>query len=227
MKKNRTDKRSRSTKRRLALAQEDCLSFHRLEDRNMLASVTVSNATDLTNADTSSINALTANDGGDGISLREAITASNNTTGDDTITFDSSVFTGGANSLIRLTQGELEITETLTIDASMATDVTITGDANGDDVTLPGTFITDVDASIGSDVFDRNGLLNDNSRIINFSVTTGDLTLSDVTITGGRTTGSNGTTDSGGGISLLSQGFFETNLRLTNSAVSGKLDRGR
>ena len=139
MKKNHTAKRSQSRKRQVALTQVNALDFQRLEERQLLAGIVVSNATDLSNADTSSITALIANDGGDGISLREAIVASNNTTGDDTITFDSSVFTGGTNSLIRLTQGELEITETLTIDASMATDVTITGDANGDDITLPGT----------------------------------------------------------------------------------------
>ena len=130
----------------------------------MLAAVTVTNATDLTNADTSSITALIANNGGDGISLREAVEASNNTAGEDRITFDGNVFTGGTNSLIRLVQGELEITDGLSIDASNATDVVISGDANG------------------------NGFHDDDSRVINFSDPSGDLTLSQLTITGGDAT---------------------------------------
>ena len=206
---------SRSAKRRLALTQGTLLNFERLEDRNLLAAITVNNVTDLVSptADTSSITALVANDGGDGISLREAITATNNTLGEDTITFDGRVFVGGANSLIRLTQGELEVTETLTIDASAATDVTITGDANGDDITIPGTFITDVTASSN----DSFALLEDNSRLINF--TSGDLsdggslTLSHLSLTGGRTRGNDG---SGGAV----RSFFGDVL-LTSSSVNG------
>ena len=106
-------KSSRVRSRRSARQQGSRLDFAALESRYLLAGITVTNATDLVSpaADTSSIPALIANNGGDGISLREAITASNNTTGEDTITFDGSVFSGGANSLIRLTQGELEITD--------------------------------------------------------------------------------------------------------------------
>ena len=212
---------SRSAKRRLALTQGTRLNFERLEDRNLLAAITVTNATDLVSpaADTSSITALVANDGGDGISLREAIAATNNTLGEDTITFDGSVFSGGANSLIRLTQGELEITETLTLDASAATGVTITGDANGDDITLPGTFITDVVASSN----DSFALLEDNSRLMNF--TSGDLgdggslTLSHLSLTGGRTRGNDG---SGGGV----RSFFGDVL-LTSSSVNGNFSSVR
>ena len=202
---NRKPKSSRLRKRRRAGNRNQALSFELLESRQLLAGVTVSNAMDLSNADTSSISALIANDGGDGISLREAIEATNNTTGADTITFDASVFTGGANSLLRLTQGELEVTDSLTIDASDATDVVITGDANGDDVLLDGTFITDV-----SDT----DVLPDNSRVINFTDGSGDLTLTDLTLTGGfNRTGSR----SGGGIVFDSNGA----LTLNQSAVSG------
>ncbi len=84
-----------------------------LERRELLAAITVSNTTDILSptANTTSTAALIANDGGDGISLREAIAATNNTVGEDTATFDGSVFTGGDNSLIRLTQGELSIND--------------------------------------------------------------------------------------------------------------------
>jgi len=96
----RKRRKSRLTKRRLVI------DF--LEDRLVLAGVTIGNALDLVNApDVTSIAALIADDGGDGISLREAIIAANNTAGADTITFDSNVFTGGIASLIRLAGTEL------------------------------------------------------------------------------------------------------------------------
>ena len=95
---NNKPKSSRARKQRLAsrAARKNAqsLNFEALEPKQLLAGVTVGNATDLVNApDVSSIAALIANDGGDGISLREAITAANNDTNDpsDTITFDSSL----------------------------------------------------------------------------------------------------------------------------------------
>ena len=73
----RRPRSSRVRKQRLTCKQANKLNFEILEPKNLLAAITVGNATDLTNApDTSSIAALIANDGGDGISLREAITAS-------------------------------------------------------------------------------------------------------------------------------------------------------
>ena len=57
-------------------------------------------------------NRIDENDGdfsvGD-LSLREAVDLANANQGDDTIAFDPSVFTGGNNSLIRLTQGTVEV----------------------------------------------------------------------------------------------------------------------
>ena len=78
--------------------------------------------------------------------------------------------------------------------------MTITGDANGDDVTLAGG-ITDVAASGAA-------RLDDNSRIFDATV---DLTLDGLTLTGGRTTAEN---ESGGAV----RGRAVT---LTNSTVSG------
>ena len=136
------------------------LSFQSLEDRRMLATFSVTSSGD---GPVSTAGDLPG-------SLRQAIFDANANPGDDTIEFDSSVFTGGNASLVRLTQGELEITDSLTIDGSTGVDVTITGDANGDDVVLAGG-ITDVDAS-------EADLLDDNSRVLNLSSTSGDLTLS-------------------------------------------------
>ena len=221
-------KSSRTRKRRLAHKQSLALNFETLEARHLLAAITVGNATDVLSptADTSSIAALIANDGGDGISLREAIAASNNTRGPDLIGFDPIQFRGGSDSLIRLTEGELEITDSLTLDATAATDVTITGDAGGDDITISGAFITDVDASFGGGPFAPSDLLDDNSRVLNFSSTAGDLTISGLTLTGGRTTandiGNIATTYSGAGIRFASTG----DLKLTDSFVSGNSTSG-
>ena len=72
-------------------------------------------------------------------------------------------------ALIRLTQGELSISDGLTIDGSSVGGVVITGDADGDDVTLAGTHITDVTASLGGTAGAADDLLDDNSRVLNSS----------------------------------------------------------
>ena len=149
------------------------------------------------------------------LSLREAIFFANDIAGTDTITFDTSVFTGGADSLIRLGGTELVITESLTIDGSTGVDVVITADALGNDTPVSGTFITDVEASLAADPTS----LNDNSRVFNFSAASGNLTLNSLTITGGRTTlGS----DNGAGVRMGGNG----NLAINNSTVSGNSTSG-
>ena len=199
--KRRKNVRSRRKKSRLIAEQ--------LEDRRVLAGVTVGNALDVVNGDTSSITALIADDGGDGISLREAITAANNTSGSDTITFDASVFSGGANSLIRLSGTELSIVggETLTIDGSTGTEIVITADANDDDVTFPNTHITDAF---------NNSNTSDNSRV--FAFNTASVTAAgNLTLRGLNLTGANSPDGSGGAI------FFNTNgvLTVDKSTISG------
>ncbi len=177
------------------------LHVEALEDRRMLAVFTVTN-----------------NDDAGAGSLRDAITQANNMAGADTIDFNAGVFSGGNNSLIRLTSGELEITETLTIDGTTGTDVTITGDASDDDITDANN-ITDVAASFGGTAGAPDDLLDDNSRVLNFSSATGDLTLQGLTLSGGRTTENVG---SGAGIRFSSSG----KLSLTNSTVSGNSTTG-
>ena len=146
----------------------------------------------------------------DGLSLREAILLANTEAGADIITFDNAVLTGGAESLIRLTMGELEITDAVTIDGSTATDVTITGDANGDDFTVEGTYITDIGA-------EDAGFLAENSRVFNVTSESADTTLDSLTITGGRTTA-----EFAGGGGILSS----ASLTLANSTVSGNSTAG-
>ena len=216
---NRKSKSSLIRKRSLARKQSNALIFEVLERRELLAAITVGNATDIVSAtaDTSSIAALVANDGGDGISLREAVTAANNTAGEDAITFDADVFTGGASSLIRLTQGEIEITESLSIDGGPSGGVVITGDANGDDILTGGTNITNVSASFGGVDGANDDLLDDNSRVLNFSYGSGNLTLTDLTITGGRLTDPS---DNGAGVRSLG------NLSVVNGNISGNSTTG-
>ena len=215
-KKLRNSKSSRARKRRLGRSQKSQLDFQTLEPRNLLASIVVSNATDVISptANTSSIALLRSLNGGDGISLREAIEAANNTQGDDTITFDSNVFTGSDNSVIRLVQGELVINDGLEIDGTSVGGVLISGDANGDDITVGQTHITDVLASIGN-----NGavddFLDDNSRVLNLSGFSENVVLSGLTITGGREQ-----TDGSGGGGILFRAENGT-LTLNQSTVSG------
>ena len=209
--------------------QSNQLSFEQLEARNLLATLVVNSTADLPVDLTDSV-----------VTLRDAIEASNNDVlvapggeignGADTITFDASVFTGGSSSLIRLNGTELEITEELTIDGTTGAGVTITGDASNDDVT-DSLNVTDVGASFGGTAGAFDDLLDDNSRVLNFSSLSGDLTLDGVTVTGGRTTVSNvydptipllENIQSGGGIRFVSNGLLSVN----NSVVSGNSTAG-
>ena len=77
----------------------------------------------MVNGDTSSVNALILNPGADGISLREAVEATNNTEGAFSIGFAEDV----AKSTITLTQGHLNIRDDLTITGTENRSVTISG----------------------------------------------------------------------------------------------------
>ena len=92
--------------------------FELLEDRRLLALVTVSNDNDADNGDTSSIAALIASDGGDGISLREAMIAANNTANDPIDTPDQIHFAiaGAGPHTINITAALPDIVDPLTID---------------------------------------------------------------------------------------------------------------
>ena len=111
------------------------------------------------------------------VSLRDAIAAANAAAGADTIGFDAAVFNGEAADILRLTQGQIAISDALTIDGGAG--VTITGDANGDDVTLAGG-ITDVDAEPRR----RGSARRQQPHLRRHR----RLTLDGLTLTGGRTT---------------------------------------
>lgn len=106
------------------------LSAEILECRYALTAVTVANATDVISpgVDLSSIAALVANPGADGISLREAVMAADadTTTAVDTILFDSSTMTG-ATITLRKVNGQLNASSSLQIDGA-SLGITIQGE---------------------------------------------------------------------------------------------------
>jgi predicted outer membrane repeat protein len=160
---------SRPTARRRAPARQPTLRsryrrhlrYEPLEDRRLLAVVTVN-----TLADTVDFN--------DGLtSLREAIFATNIVPGADTIDFASSLTASGPATIL-LTQGELMITDSLTINGPGAELLTI--DASGSDAT-PG-----VADRQGSRIF--KGDDGADARIT--------VSISDLRLTGGDVSGSGG-----------------------------------
>ncbi len=155
------------------------LRIEALEDRRMLAVVTVDTDQDVVDFD-------------DGVtSLREAIFATNLVGGADEIVFD---FGHDGPATILLTEGELEITDDLTITGAGAELLTI--DASGNDPTPE----------------EKNG---DGSRIFNINdgddTRQRDVTIHGLTLTGGDIRG--GQTSGGGAI------FSIEALTLTASAV--------
>ena len=158
----------------------------------MLAAVTVSNNNDVVNGDVTSIAALIASDGGDGISLREAIQAANADAGvADDVTFEAAL--DGLQILLTVAQGELAITDPLSIDASaLAGGITINGN-------------------------DPSGTAGDGIRIFNIDDSAGGaiaVTLNNLTLTGGDVSG-------GGGAIFSSENLTVTNCTITgNEATS-------
>jgi hypothetical protein len=108
-------------------------------------------------------------------SLREAIFATNTLAGADTIEFAPALTAGGPATIL-LTQGELAITDSLTINGPGANLLTI--DASGNDATPDSSLIDDDTTNDG-----------DGSRTFNISdgnsATQIDVTIEGLTITGG------------------------------------------
>jgi CSLREA domain-containing protein len=154
------------------------LRLEPLEDRRLLTVVTVT-----TVADTVDVN--------DGVtSLREAIFAANTVPGTDTIEFAPALTAGGPAKIV-LTQGELVITDSLTIDGLGADLLTI--DASGNDPT------PDVNNGDGSRIFS----IDDGNADTHQTVSITGLTLAGGDVMGG-----------GGGI------FSHENLSVVASTIS-------
>ena len=173
------------------------LRLEPLEDRRLLAAVTVGNLNDIVDGDVTSIAALIGTPGADGVSLREAILAANADAAADTIDF-------AVTGTIQLTNvghaGELAITKSITIDGPGASLLMIrayagtTTSGNGSRL-----FRIDDGAATLKDVFvggltftggDRTSLSDgaDGGAIINSE----NLTLTGCTISGNQLSGSGG-----------------------------------
>lgn len=201
-------------KRRAGSTFSRRLAAEPLEDRRMLATLTVNTDDDDTTSD-------------DGfVTLREAIIAANNDSttdlghtgnGPDIINFASNL----NGSAITLTLGELEITEALTIDASSLSS-RITVDAK------VGSRIFNVTAVTGNFTFNNLTLLqgrttddNDGGGALR-SITSGELNINNTTITGSSTFGSS---SSGGGV--FATGTVQVNSSvISNNFTNGDLSRG-
>ena len=182
------------------------LRFEPLEDRRLLAGIVVGNNLDVVNGDTNTIALLIADDGGDGISLREAVLAANATAGADEITFAAAL----SGQTISLLGGlELVITEALTIDAKpLATNVTIAANNASRifNITAPtGDFILQGLGIAGGRV---SGANMDGGAIR--SITTGSLSVDECIFAGNSTT-------AGQGGAISANGF----VKVTASTLSG------
>lgn len=114
-----------------AVSRSRRLHVEPLEDRRLLAVITVTNNLDEVNGDTSSIANLMADDGGDGIALREAIEAVNENPIDNllesyTVQFGDQL----TGETIILNGNELNIRKGVSIDATMLSEpLTISGNS--------------------------------------------------------------------------------------------------
>ena len=125
-----------------------------------LQSITVTVTADVVNGDTSSVTNLINDDGGDGISLREALLAANADSDLDTITLGSGTFT--------LDSGTLNIANSVEILGTGINSTTIAGDLNptnpdrlvtifdAGQVTLSNLSLENGDAIIGGAIFTQN-----------------------------------------------------------------------
>lgn len=173
------------------------LRVEALEDRQMLATFTVTNL----------------NNAGSG-SLRAAIEQANNASGRDQIVFAA----GATSGTIALTTGELEITDSLTITGPGQEQLAIDGqhqsrvlNYSSENGTLAVEGLTIRNGQTSGLREDGGGILF-NSR--------GLLKLNNSTVSGNSTAGDYA---NGGGIS----GTFYGNVELTNSTVSGNATAGR
>lgn len=204
----------------------------------LLATINVTQTSDVVNGNTSSVSALIADDGGDGISLREAIIAANANHSADVIQLAAGIYRLTANgSGEDFSQtGDLDIRHDLTIygagadsttiDASMLTGIhqdRVFQLLNHANVTIDGITVTGGRAVNGAGIWvsDVESLVITNSVITGNSTTSGhggglfngsgDVRMKNVTISGNSTAAGR----AGGGI------FNASEMVLNNVTISG------
>jgi hypothetical protein len=182
------------------------------------ASVSVTTTADVVDGNTTSIATLSAQHGADGlISLREAITAANNTGGTVTINVPSGAYT--------LTSGALQVGTTANSNISIigtgtAATTTITGDGTNRVFALDPNLVGNITVAI-SGVTVTGGHDNDGfggAGIIGGNPSPPDTTtLSNCVVTGNQTT-STATNSPGGGIQYIGGSLSISNCTISNNS---------
>ncbi|NES25240.1 MAG: DUF4347 domain-containing protein, partial [Symploca sp. SIO3E6] len=183
---------------------------------------------DTLTVDTTADDTITGNTNGDGLlNLREALEASNNDStvegqtgsGTDTIRFDPTAFAG--MQTITLTNGELEISDDVTIEGTGQNNLSIDANHASRVFSITANNVTLKDITI------TKGEVTGNGGGINFAGT-GTLTLENSTVSGNSATGSFGGFGGDGGDGGNGGGIFADSgaLTLTNSTVSGNSATG-
>lgn len=166
--------------------------------------ITVTNSTDTVNGSTTSMTALLADDGGDGISLREALLAASATNGRETIEFD--IGTGLQTIILDNANGAFASIADVTIDAT-----TQPGYTDQPLIMIDGTNVAGAGLSLQNDVT-VNGL-----SIVNFSGAGIDVVGGNNVIRGSWIgVQTNGTARGNGGVGI---GFYGTGE--ANNVVGG------
>ncbi len=229
------------------------LKFESLEDRRLLSGNTVTNLLDVVNGDVSSVNALHNDDGGDGVSLREAITAALNEPSFVVVQFDPVLFstpqTISIDSRLPTIDAPIVIQgpgpDLLTIDAGNGTDGVLgTGDGSkiffvSDnssellDVSIRGLTLMGADSSLGGGgaILSYENLAIYDAHIVGNAAARGGgienrgvIEIVDSTISGNHAVDNNNSLSSRGG------GFYQnvstSRATIVSSTVSGNNSLG-
>jgi predicted outer membrane repeat protein len=185
-----------------------------------LALVTVDTTDDVVNGVTTDIAALITTPGIDGISLREAIIATNATAGADTIVLSAGTYTitiGGAGEDLAAS-GDLDILDDLTVVGTGPTGTTISGGG------LDRVF--DVDKDVGNvviaDLAMADGVaLGGGALAVKAGLSTPEITLSNVWIHDNQSTGDGGALHSSGNLTVR-DALISSNNALSGGAIYSK-----
>lgn len=200
-------------------------SVERLECRRVLSAVSVTNNSDVVNGDVSSVEALVANPGEDGILLREAIEATNATTGPDEIGFEL----GHEGPETVVLTGELQITDDLTLRGPNAGLLAIDADNqgrvlnvnDGDAESAFSLHLSGISIRGGATEIDLSAEFN--SRIGGGIYNAETLTLSDVVVHRNKSSLGGGIFNDGNGVLRLLRSRVEEN---ESSTGGGIVNRG-
>jgi hypothetical protein len=180
----------------------------------------VTNLTDVVNGTTTSITALLANPGADGVSLREALAAANNTAGADAIIFSAGLF--AAPRTITLTGGQLSLTDAAgtTISGPGASLLTVSGNLNGEVFvqTAGASTIAALTVTQGSHAFASNGGAVHNAG--------GTLTLNDCVVTNNSGPGLTANSTNGGGVANTGTAVMVLNNCVISNNFGGSTSGG-